>query len=86
MIVDDHQAERALRAGVLGYLTKQESNEKVIDSITTVRKGDRAVGLEMTKRVVALALENAWKENLIETHLLVVFATPNYIADFRIFR
>ncbi|MEQ1827128.1 MAG: response regulator transcription factor [Pirellula sp.] len=50
-------AERALRAGALGYLNKQESNEKVIEAISTVLKGERFVSPAMTKRLVAQALE-----------------------------
>ncbi len=49
-------AERALRAGALGYLNKQESNEKLIDAIRTVLDGDRYVSEEMTQRLVTQAL------------------------------
>ena len=51
-------AERALRAGALGYLNKQESNEKVIQAIRTVIQGERYVSAELTKRLVSQALGN----------------------------
>lgn len=50
--------ERALRAGALGYLNKQESNEKLIEAIRTVLKGDRYVSAEATQRLVSQALGN----------------------------
>ncbi len=49
-------AERALRAGALGYLNKQESNEKLIEAIRTVLRGDRYVSAETTQRLVSQAL------------------------------
>jgi DNA-binding NarL/FixJ family response regulator len=49
-------AERALRAGAMGYLNKQESNEKVIEAIRTVLHGERFVSPETTRRLVAQAL------------------------------
>ena len=49
-------AERALRAGALGYLNKQESNEKLLEAIRTVLQGDRYVSDETTQRLVSLAL------------------------------
>ncbi len=51
-------AERALRAGALGYLNKNESNEKLIEAIRTVLQGDRYVSAETTQRLVSLALGN----------------------------
>ena len=49
-------AERALRAGALGYLNKQESNEKLLDAIRTVLAGQRFVSQEITQRLVGQAL------------------------------
>ena len=49
-------AERAMRAGALGYLNKQESNEKLIDAIRVVNQGERYVSPEITQRLVAQAL------------------------------
>jgi len=51
-------AERAMRVGALGYLNKQESNEKVTDAIRIVSKGERYASDELTKRLVAQALGN----------------------------
>ena len=49
-------AERALRAGALGYLNKQESSDKLIDAIRTVLNGERYVSPEITRRLVDQAL------------------------------
>jgi DNA-binding NarL/FixJ family response regulator len=49
-------AERALRAGATGYLNKQESNDKLIDAIRSVLKGEVYVGPEIMRRLVAQAL------------------------------
>lgn len=51
-------AERALRAGALGYLNKQDSGEKVIDAIRTVLSGERYVSQAITERLVSQALGN----------------------------
>jgi len=51
-------AERALRAGALGYLNKQDSGEKVIEAIRTVLRGERYVSAEITQRLVSQALGN----------------------------
>lgn len=51
-------AERALRAGALGYLNKQESNEKLIDAVRTVMHGERFVSPETMQRLVSQALGN----------------------------
>ena len=45
-----------MRAGALGYLNKQETNEKVIEAIRTVLKNERYVSDAITKRLVAFAL------------------------------
>jgi len=50
--------ERALRAGALGYLNKQESNDNVIEAIRTVLGGGRFISPELTRRLVAQALTN----------------------------
>ena len=51
-------AERALRAGALGYLNKQESNDKLIEAIRTVLNGERYLSAELTRRLVGQALGN----------------------------
>ncbi|MCA9062314.1 MAG: response regulator transcription factor [Planctomycetaceae bacterium] len=52
-------AERSLRAGALGYLNKQESNEKVIAAIHTVLRGERFVGADLSRRLISQALGGA---------------------------
>jgi DNA-binding NarL/FixJ family response regulator len=49
-------AERALRAGARGYVSKQELQEKVIDAIRTVLRGERYVSAAMTQHLIARAL------------------------------
>jgi DNA-binding NarL/FixJ family response regulator len=49
-------AERALRAGASGYLNKQESNDRVIDAIRAVLRGEQYIGPEITQRLVGQAL------------------------------
>lgn len=49
-------AERALRAGAMGYLNKQETGQKIFQAIRTVLAGDRYVSQEMTKRLISQAL------------------------------
>jgi DNA-binding NarL/FixJ family response regulator len=49
-------AERSLRAGALGYLNKQETNEKVIDAIRTVLDGRRYLSPKMTQQLVGQAI------------------------------
>ncbi len=49
-------AERALRAGALGYLNKQESNDKVLAAIRIVLKGERFISPEITQRLINHAL------------------------------
>lgn len=49
-------AERALRAGALGYLNKQESNEKLIEAIRTVLDGKRFLSPEINLRLIEQAL------------------------------
>lgn len=49
-------AERACRAGALGYLNKQESNEKMMEAIRTVLAGKRFLSPQMSSRLVQQAL------------------------------
>jgi DNA-binding NarL/FixJ family response regulator len=51
-------AERALRAGALGYLNKQEPNDKLVEAIRTVLKGDRFVSPQVAQRLMNQALGN----------------------------
>jgi DNA-binding NarL/FixJ family response regulator len=49
-------AERALRAGVTGYLSKQESHDKLLEAVRTVLAGKRYVSDETTQRLINRAL------------------------------
>jgi DNA-binding NarL/FixJ family response regulator len=49
-------AERAMRAGAMGYLNKQESNEKLLEAIRAVLDGERYISPELTRRLAAQAL------------------------------
>lgn len=49
-------AERALRAGAMGYLNKQESNDQLLVAIRTVLNGGRFVSADVTQRLVTQAL------------------------------
>lgn len=67
-------AERAFRAGALGYLNKQESNEKMIEAIRTVLSGERFLSPEISRRLInqALGATDATKtpiENLTDREL-----------------
>jgi len=53
---DSLYAERALRAGALGYLNKQQSSEKVIEVIRTVLQGEIFVDPETRRRLINQAL------------------------------
>lgn len=44
-------AERSLRAGAMGYLNKQETNENVIEAIRTVLSGRRYLSPKMAQNV-----------------------------------
>ncbi|MDZ4851285.1 MAG: response regulator transcription factor [Pirellulaceae bacterium] len=56
---DSLYAERALRAGALGYLNKQQSSGKVIEAIRTVLRGERFVDPEISRRLIDQALGGA---------------------------
>jgi DNA-binding NarL/FixJ family response regulator len=69
-------AERVLRAGAMGYLNKQESNDKILDAIRTVLSGNTYVSNEFTQRLVSHALgkskpEKSSIENLTNRELEV---------------
>jgi DNA-binding NarL/FixJ family response regulator len=49
-------AERALRAGALGYINKQELQGKVLDAIRTVLRGERYLSAAMAQRFIAQAI------------------------------
>ncbi len=49
-------AERALRAGALGYLNKQETNEMLIEAIRTVLRNERFLSDNLKAKLVTSAL------------------------------
>ena len=49
-------AERALRAGALGYINKQELQGKVVEALRTVLRGERYLSSELTQRLIAQAI------------------------------
>lgn len=53
---DSLYAERALRAGAMGYLNKQDANEKILDGIRTILEGKRFVSPEIAQRLINHAL------------------------------
>ncbi len=50
---DDEYLRRSLRTGALGYVLKGESDSVLVTAIETVAAGGRALGPQMTDRVVA---------------------------------
>jgi len=49
-------AERALRAGALGYINKQELQGKVVEALRTVSRGERYLSSAMAQRLIAQAI------------------------------
>jgi DNA-binding NarL/FixJ family response regulator len=49
-------AERALRAGALGYINKQELQGKVVGAMRTVLRGERYLSTTMAQRLIAQAI------------------------------
>lgn len=51
--------ERALRAGALGFLNKQETQSKLMEAIDVVLRGDRYVSPELSRRLISQALTHS---------------------------
>lgn len=49
-------AARALRAGALGYVNKQEAHKDVLEAIATVLRGERFVSEKLMRRLVGNAI------------------------------
>lgn len=62
-------AERALRAGALGYLNKQETGEKIFEAIRTIMEGNRFISSNMTERLLKQAINtgNSPEKSPVET-------------------
>ncbi len=52
-------AERALRAGAMGYVNKQESSGKLLEAIRTILDGKRYVSADVTQRLISQSLGEA---------------------------
>lgn len=52
-------AERALRAGALGYLNKRASHEKLVEAVHAVLNGQRFISPALAQRLVHQALGDA---------------------------
>ena len=50
-------AERAFRAGALGFINKQEAQEHVIEAISAVLRGDRYISESMQRRLLDRAID-----------------------------
>ena len=61
--------ERALRAGAMGYLNKQESNEKLLEAIRTVLAGNYFASHETLQRLVKQGLGNREEQRTPIEHL-----------------
>ncbi len=53
MYPDSLYAERALRAGALGYINKENTTGRILEAIRTVRNGDVYLSEEATKRLLS---------------------------------
>jgi DNA-binding NarL/FixJ family response regulator len=62
-------AERACRAGAMGYLNKQESSEKMIEAIRTVLAGERFLSPEISRRLISQALGSSDRKKSPIEHL-----------------
>ncbi|MCI0638418.1 MAG: response regulator transcription factor [Gemmataceae bacterium] len=51
-------AERALRAGALGYITKEEATDQIIQAIRLVREGKVYLSKQMTDRMLQRAVQS----------------------------
>jgi DNA-binding NarL/FixJ family response regulator len=60
-------AERALRAGALGYINKQELQGRVVEALRTVLRGERYLSSAMAQRLIAQAIGSKVVQGGIET-------------------
>ena len=56
MYSETHYAERALRAGALGYITKEQATEKIIEAIRRVQAGKVYLSEEMAEQLLGRAV------------------------------
>jgi DNA-binding NarL/FixJ family response regulator len=60
-------AERALRAGALGYINKQELQGRVVEAMRTVLRGERYLSSTMAQRLIAQAIGSKMANGGTET-------------------
>jgi DNA-binding NarL/FixJ family response regulator len=60
-------AERALRAGALGYINKQELQSQVVEALRTVLRGERYLSTAMSQRLIAQAIGSRMAHGGTET-------------------
>lgn len=60
-------AERALRAGAVAYLNKQEAQERVIDAILAALRGERYVSEDLTRHLVGKAIAGGTERSSVES-------------------
>jgi DNA-binding NarL/FixJ family response regulator len=60
-------AERALRAGALGYINKQELQGQVVEALRTVLRGERYLSAVMAQRLIAQAIGSKVAQGGTET-------------------
>jgi DNA-binding NarL/FixJ family response regulator len=56
---ENFYGERVLRAGASGYLNKQESQTRLLEAVRTVLRGERFVSFQLSRRLIAQALEGS---------------------------
>lgn len=59
-------AERALHAGAMGYISKQEAAEHIIDAVRRIAQGKIYVSERMTERMLQKSLANKNKPTSVE--------------------
>lgn len=60
-------AERTLRAGARGYVNKQEAQEKVVDAMRAVLRGEVYLSAEMTQRLLNQSVAGTPKTSGVES-------------------
>jgi DNA-binding NarL/FixJ family response regulator len=58
-------AERALRAGAIGYVNKQEAQERVIVAILAALRGERFISDEMARRLIGKAIGDTGEQTAV---------------------
>jgi DNA-binding NarL/FixJ family response regulator len=67
MYPDTLYAERALRAGALGYINKESPTTEIIEALRRVQRGEMYLSGEASARLVRLAVGAAGKPRAVES-------------------